>query len=113
MRTLVRQSVTLSACALGLLLGLVAPLPAAAPPGPTRPRDELLRFVREDVGFCLVIQDMRAHAANLARSPFAQHFRRSAVGKALAGSAELRKLEEVDKRLAKQVGLGWAGLRDD
>jgi hypothetical protein len=85
---------------------------AAAPPAPL-PRDELLRFVPDDMGFCLVVQDVRRHAAALAASPFAQHFLRSGPGKGLLRSAELRKLEAVDRLIAKQVGVGWAELRDD
>ncbi len=108
-----RQPAVLSVWALALLLGATTPLPAAAPLAPTTPRDELLRFVPEDVGFCLVVQDVRAHAAALSGSPFAEQFRRSAQGKALAGSPELRKLAALEKVLEAQVGIGWAGLRDD
>ena len=59
------------------------------------------------------MQDVRGHAAALGASPFAQHFHRSPLGKALARSPEMRKLEAVDKLIAKQVGIGWAALRDD
>src|SRR5436309_3376469 len=84
MQAFARQPALLSAWAAALLLGIAYPLPAAAPLAPTAPRDEQLCFVPEDVCFCLVVQGVRSHAAALSASPFAQQFRRSAPGKALA-----------------------------
>ena len=84
-----------------------APLRAASP------RDELLRFVPEDVGFCFVMQDLRAHAADLADSPFVEQIRQSPIGVALRGSQELKQLDRVDKTLRQQLGVGWDRLRDD
>jgi hypothetical protein len=91
----------------GLALGLVAPLPAAPPA-----REELLRYVPDDVGFCLIVQGVRAHGANLAGSPFADHLRRSPLGAVLSNSAELRRLEKAEKLLQTLLGFGWAELRD-
>ena len=34
------------------------------------PRDELLRLVPADVGFCLVLEDLRGHGKAFAESPF-------------------------------------------
>src|SRR5262249_41814698 len=96
-----------------VLLPPPASLPAAGPPPPPGARDRLLRFVPDDVGFCLVVQDLRAHAADLLASPFAAQFRRSAFGASLADSAEVRQLAKVEKDLEKLLGVGWAGLRDD
>jgi hypothetical protein len=86
---------------------LAAPLRAASP------RDELLRFVPDDVGFCFVMQDLRAHAADLAASPFIEQLRLSPAGAALRASKEIKQLDTVDKYLHQTLGVGWEQLRDD
>ncbi len=100
-----RSLLNLAACcgALSVLLGLAAPAPAAAP------RDELLRMVPDDVGFCLVIQDLRNHSATLLASPFVQTLRQ-APGEPSMG---LQKLDEVDRQLEKLLGVSWSELRDE
>ena len=84
-------------------------LPAAAR---AAPRDELLRLVPDDVAFCLVVQDLRGHARDLAASPFAEAFRKSPFGAALKDSGEFKKLAQLDAELRKQVGLDAAGIAD-
>src|SRR5712691_7819433 len=75
------------------------------------PADELLRLVPEDVGFCLVVQDLRTHSAAFLQSPF---FRRlSETGFGPAGAPELAKLADVEKEFKKHLNLDWARLRDD
>src|SRR5262249_55075283 len=93
--------------ALLLLAALAAPLRAESP------RDELLRHVPDDVGFCLIVTDARATSAPLADSPFAEQFRAPPAGQALGKSEELQKLAAVDQFFQQQLGIGWAGLRDD
>jgi hypothetical protein len=88
---------------------LLLPLAATA----ATPREELLRLVPDDVGFCLVVQDFRGHADVLQASPFVQHFRRSPLGIALQGSQEMHKLEEAEKFLQKTLRVDAARLRDD
>jgi hypothetical protein len=90
-----------------VIAALAAPLQAASP------RDELLRFVPDDVGFCFVMQDLRVHAADLAASPFIEQLRLSPVGAALRGSSEIKQLDKVDKYLHQALGVGWEQLRDD
>jgi hypothetical protein len=91
------------------LVLLLAPAVAAA----ATPRDEALRLVPEDVGFCLVVQDLRGHSAALADSPFVQQFRRSPLGVALASSQEVAKVWALDAHLRKDLRLDWTQLRDD
>ncbi len=97
-----------------LRLALFAALAAATLPAVARaaPRDELLRLVPDDVAFCLVVQDLRSHSRALAASPFAEAFRKSALGAALKDSEEFKKLANLDAELRKQVGLGTAGIAD-
>ena len=106
MRSFLRPSRTAVLWA-AAVFALAAPLRAASP------RDELLRFVPEDVGFCFVLQDLRAHAADLADSPFVEQVRQSPIGAALRGSQELKRLDQADKTLRQQLGVGWDQLRDD
>jgi hypothetical protein len=92
--------------ALVLLAAVAAPVAAA-------PRDELLRLVPEDVGFCLMLQELRSHAAALRDSPFVEQVRTSAVGQMLRGSRELSQLDTIESRLSKHLGLDWTRLRED
>jgi hypothetical protein len=97
---------------LALVLFPTAPVRASAPP-PADPAAELFRFVPDDVGFCLAVRDLRRHYAELVGSPFAEAFRQTSLGKTLAAAAEWKQLHKLDALLEKQVGLGWARLRDD
>jgi hypothetical protein len=90
-----------------LLFASAAPLWAASP------RDELLRHVPDDVGFCLIVTDLRGHSAALAESPFAEQFRASPAGQALFNAPELKQLDLVEQQLRQILGIGWVGLRDD
>ena len=85
----------------------------AAPALAASPRDELLRFVPSDIGFCLVIQNVREHAAALEGSPFAAQFRASAAGKALQNDTNIKLLAGLEGEFKKWFGLGWVGLRDE
>jgi hypothetical protein len=94
---------------LSLLLVLALPAFAAA----ASPRDELLRYVADDVGFCLLVQDLRGHSAALANSPFAEAWASTPLGKAVRGSEEVAQLLKQEDELRKSFGLDWAKLRDD
>ncbi|MBY0526226.1 MAG: hypothetical protein K2R98_22730 [Gemmataceae bacterium] len=77
------------------------------------PRDEVLRLVPEDVGFCLLVNDLRSHSAALADSPFASQFQKSVVGQMLSQAPELNKLRDMEKQMKEHLGVGWPQLRDD
>jgi hypothetical protein len=80
---------------------------------PAAPRDELLRFVPEEAGFCLVVQDLRGQLRELAGSPFGQQWKKSVLGQGVTTSTEWKQLHDVEQHLKKHLGLGWAELRDD
>src|SRR5436309_9288195 len=80
---------------------------------PASPRDELLRLVPEDAGFCVIVRDLREQFDRLAKSPFAAHFTGSPLGQALAKSPELQKLAEFDRHLNANLNLTWAQIRDE
>jgi hypothetical protein len=93
---------------LAFLLLIVA-LPARA----ETPRDELLRLVPENVGFCLVIQDLRGHSDAFLRSPFAKKLWESPIGMAISSAPEQKKLVEFEAHLKAGLGVTGAQLRDD
>jgi hypothetical protein len=82
-------------------------------PAAAAPRDELLRLVPEDVGFCLVVQDLRGHLERLQASPFLDSFRKSPLGKELHTAEETRKLLTLAESLQKQLDLDFERLRDE
>jgi hypothetical protein len=85
----------------------------AAPAWAAAPRDELLRVVPEDVGVCLLIQDLRGHTAALQASPFAKKIEASVVGQMIRTSPEGQKLAEVEKVLKETFKTDWGELRDE
>jgi hypothetical protein len=76
-------------------------------------RDELLRYVPEQSGFCLVVQNLRGTLAELRESPFARAWNVSAQGTAVARAPEWQQIEKVEQYLEKNLGVGWPALRDD
>ncbi len=101
---------TLRRFLLGSLLSL-AWLSAAA--AAESPRDELLRLVPEDAGFCLVLQDARGHSEALLASPFLEQVQKSPLGQTVTASAELKTLFSFQKRLEDSAGLDFLKLRDE
>ncbi|HEY7315115.1 MAG TPA: hypothetical protein VH643_37560 [Gemmataceae bacterium] len=85
----------------------------AAPLRAATPRDELLRLVPDPVGFCVVVQDLRGHAASLQASPFFEQLKRSPLADKIHKSEELKKLDRIESRMKEKLGLDWARLRDD
>src|SRR5262245_47844850 len=77
------------------------------------PADQLVRLVPENVGFCVVVRDLRSHAEALRQSPFIADFCRSPLGRELLASQELEKVVNVEKELKKLFDVDWAQVRDD
>ncbi len=94
------------------LLALAAAL-TSAPLWAATPRDELLRLAPDDVGLCVLVQDLRGHAAALADSPFLAQFRASVIGKMIGSSQEMRQLTAAEKVLKQHLETDWPQLRDD
>jgi hypothetical protein len=95
-------------CRRGLshLAAAVLLLASAATATAATPRDELLRYVPDDVGFCFLLQDFRDQMKTLAASPFSEQLDKSPLGKAFAGAQELKKLVGLEKQLKDLIGLG-------
>jgi hypothetical protein len=91
----------------------VAVATGALPLQALTPRAELLRLVPEDVGFCLVVQNLREHSAAFQGSAFLEQFRASPLGQAVQDAPEYRKLVELDAHLRRYLDVSWARLRDD
>jgi len=101
--SLARSAFSLSAALCGYLLLAFAGSAAA---GAT---DELLRLVPDDVGFCVIVQDLREHNERVAGSPLAKALRKSPLSKV----PELQQLEALDQLFQKQFDMDLAKFRDD
>lgn len=77
------------------------------------PRERLLSMVPEDVSFCLVVQNLRQHAATLADSPFIKSFQKSQLGQSVLGGQEAKQLVSVEKFLKEHMHVDFVQLRDD
>jgi hypothetical protein len=93
-----------------LALGLTAFL---SPVHAASPREELLRYVPDDVAFCLVLQDLREHDKALEQSPFMKDLAKSPVIQALLQSDDLKNLLKVDEFLRDNLGVDSVKLRDE
>lgn len=90
-----------------VVLALLVPGLASANPA----SDELLRYVPEDVGFCLVVRDLRGRLDDLQASPFYQKWSKPILGS--AAGVERKQLEEFEKYAEKHLGVTWKDLRED
>lgn len=85
----------------------------AVPIHAATPREQLLDYVPDKVGFCLVVTDLREHSEALLASPFVEQWQQSALGKALAMSDEVKQLAKFEKDVAALIGLDGKQLRDE
>jgi hypothetical protein len=86
---------------------------AAAIASAASPRDELLRLVPDNVGFCVLIEDLRGHGAALVDSPFVRQFASTPFGSKVVHSPETEKLDAVDKFLQLYLNVTATQLRDE
>jgi hypothetical protein len=77
------------------------------------PREELLRLVPDSVGFCLVVQDLRKHAADWQSSPFVEQLRQCPIAVKIRSSDKWEKLNQIESEMKAKLGLDWKQLRDD
>src|SRR5262249_17200175 len=84
---------------------------AATAPLPTS-RNELLRFVPADPGFCMIFQWRRTQQAAAQADAVGGHLLRALQGAALS-EADQKKLDEIKTKLLDPLGLDWVQLRDD
>jgi len=77
------------------------------------PRDEILRLVPDDVGLCLLAQNLRDQLDRLHRSPFAERFAKTSIGRSLANAPETKQLAAFEEQLKTHLQMTWAQLRDD
>jgi len=77
------------------------------------PRDELLRLVPEDVGFCALLQNLREHYQAVSHSEFARYFQANPLGAHILTAPQLNKLGMVDRFLQEHFQVGLPQVRDD
>lgn len=76
------------------------------------PAPDVLQLVPEDVGFCLIVHDLRGHAHALEGSDFLKQFNSSPAGKALAKSVLVKRLLRSRAEFEKVLQVSWPELRD-
>jgi len=76
-------------------------------------RDELLRLVPDNVGFCLLLEDLRGHSAQLLDSPFLRQFEKSPIAGLLKTDADWLKFTVGREKLEAVLGMNLQKLRDD
>jgi hypothetical protein len=77
------------------------------------PQADLLRFVPSDVGFCVVLNDLRGHSDALTNSPFVAGLEKSPAAKTIAHSVEIARLAGVEKHFQEVLGPEWPKVLDD
>jgi hypothetical protein len=77
------------------------------------PTGDLLRLVPQDMGFCLVVQDLRGHAERFLNSPFVEHFLQSPLGQSLRNAPEAQKLAQARAFQEGVLGVDWPRIRDE
>lgn len=77
------------------------------------PREEILPLVPDDVGFCLLLQDVRPQLEAFLGSDFFQKFQASPLGQKLGQSEEIRKLAEMEKIFKTYLQVDFATLRNE
>jgi hypothetical protein len=86
---------------------------AARPTWADSPRDALLRLVPSDVGFCLLLEDLRGHSQALLNSPFLQQLQKSPWASKIVKAQETQQLDLLDQYLLQYLHVRADQLRDE
>src|SRR5262245_24488459 len=76
---------------------------AARPTWADSPRDALLRLVPSDVGFCLLLENLRGHSRALLNSPFLQQLQKSPWASKIVKAQETQQLDLLDQYLLQYL----------
>jgi hypothetical protein len=77
------------------------------------PRDEVLRFVPNDIGFCVMVQNLRETGKAFTESPFAKQLRETDGKGAAINPALQQQFGALDAQIKNEFGIGLEQLRDD
>ena len=88
-------------------------LPPANPIHAGTPREEVLRLVPPNVGFCLLVENLRSQSDAFLQSRFAQRLMASPLGVRLCSSNEAKKLAQVKAKLERDLGIPLGQIRDE
>jgi hypothetical protein len=82
--------------------------------GAPSPREELLRLVPPNAGFCLIVNDLRGHADSFRHSAWFKQLQQSPLWELVARSPEAKKFERfLEHDLPATLQIDWPRLRDD
>ncbi len=76
-------------------------------------RHDLLQLLPDDFAVCVVLHDLRGHAARWEQADWLKRFRQTPVGKSLLDAPEMKQIEHLQSELKKHFDLDWPTLRDD
>ena len=76
------------------------------------PREELLKLVPEDVGFCMVVNDLRGHSKHLGEGPL-RKFQQSPLFHLMLRKQEAQKFSRFAEEVKLHLRVDWQQLRDD
>lgn len=100
-------------CLLAGFLACCLSLASNSSAGAASAAENLLRLVPEDTALCLLVENLRGHAATFLSSPFVKLFKTSPLGKEILASTEVAKLHDADAEFQKKFKLTLGQLRDD
>lgn len=86
---------------------------AGAPAFAERPADSLLKLAPADSGMVLAVEEFRAFADRVGRSPQAGAFARLPTVLAWQNSADAKPFHAFRKQVETVVGVSWKTIRDD
>lgn len=76
-------------------------------------REDVLRVVPDDAGFCILVTDLRGTLDRIQSSPFARRFLASPIGNVLLTRPEAHWLAGLDQHLRLGFQSSWAEFRDE
>jgi hypothetical protein len=76
-------------------------------------REELLRLVPDDVGLCLIVNDLRGQTNKLLAAPWMKRLQGTALAQTLVSSPEIGKINKVDEVLRQALNVSLSQVIDD
>src|SRR5687767_2835317 len=85
--------------------------------GPARAQEsavaELLRRVPDDLGLCLVVNDLRGHIEAWRSEPWFRRLKGNPIAQAILASKEAGDLARLEADIKKYIGVDVATVRDE
>jgi hypothetical protein len=96
-----------------LAAAVIALALATGPARAATPTDQVLHLVPGDIGFCVVVKDLRGQTEKILATPWYKALRDSPLVKTVMQAPETKKLRDLEARLQKHLQVGLARLWSD